>query len=248
MRVSKRARRVRLVMSPERGLEVVVPQRFDRRQIPELVQSKSGWIERAAARVSAEEQMRRRRLEDDPPRLPERIRLAAVGEEWVVEYRARRGPDRTGGAKGCAVARERPGRRLVVTGDLDDADSCRQAVLRWLHRRARRHFVTRVAEIALRHRLDYGRVSVRQQRTRWASCSRQKTISLNVKLLFIQPELVDYVLLHELCHTVEMNHSPLFWGRLEAHDPEYQAHRVLLKASGVAVPSWVDHPVVSPRL
>lgn len=246
VRVSARARHVRLVMTPDRGLEVVVPRRFDRRRIPELVQSKREWIERAAARVSAEEQMRRRRLEADPPCLPERIHLAAVGEEWLVEYRASRVPDSSRNARGRVAARERPGRRLVVTGDIDDADSCRQAICRWLHRKARRHFISRVAEVAFQHRLDYQRVSVRQQRTRWASCSRRKTISLNVKLLLLRPELVDYVILHELCHTVEMNHSPRFWRRLEMHDPEYRAHRALLKGAGVVVPSWVDHGIVTP--
>lgn len=246
VRVSSRARSVRLVMTSDGSLEVVIPPRFDGRLIPGIVERRRAWIERAAARAAARLEARRRRLEQDPPRLPARIMLAAVGEEWVVEYR--QGSGRNGGApRGTGVTvRERPGRRLIVSGDADDFEGCRMALHRWLRRRARQVLVPRVAELSLRHRLRYGRVSVRLQRTRWASCSRSANISLNAKLLFLQRELVDYVLLHELCHTVEMNHSPRFWARLESHAPECRAHRILLKAAVNAVPTWVEHGVGDP--
>jgi predicted metal-dependent hydrolase len=247
VRVSKRARRVRLVMTEDGGLEVVVPHRFDRRHVPGLVESKRDWISRAAARVAARAEARRSRLESDPPRLPGLIRLPAVGEEWVVEYRpgpSRRASDPRGSA--TVTVRERPGRRLLVTGDPDDFEACRRALSRWLRRRATRAFVPWVADTALRHRLQYERVSVRLQRTRWASCSRRGTISLNAKLLFLQREFVDYVVLHELCHVPEMNHSPRFWARLEAHDPEYRVRRLLLRTSGTSVPTWVDHGPAGP--
>ncbi|MBN1319264.1 MAG: M48 family metallopeptidase, partial [Thermoleophilia bacterium] len=232
---------VRLVMSADGGLEVVVPRRFDQRRIPKLLESKREWIEQASARIKDRTEARRRRLEADPPRLPERIVLAGVGEEWQVEYRAR--TTRVGSPPGMAgsVARERPGSRLVVTGDLDDFGSCRDALCRWLSRRARRVLVPALEELALKHRFSYGRVSVRQQHSRWASCSRRNTISLNARLLFLPPGVVEHVLLHELCHTVEMNHSPRFWTLLGYHDPECHAHRKLLRAAWTAVPTWLDH-------
>jgi predicted metal-dependent hydrolase len=245
VRVSSRARRVRLVVTVDRGLEVVVPRGFDCRKIPGLVESRTGWIERAAARVEARAEAMRRRIEIEPPLLPDRIVLPAVGEEWEVEYRrapSRSDADVTGATRTSrAVVRERVGRRLVLTGDLDDFEACRQALCRWLRRRAERALVPRVAEIARRHRLQHGSVSVRQQRTRWGSCSRRKTISVNAKLLFLAPALADYVLLHELCHTVVMDHSPRFWARVEAHDPHYQIHRTSLRRAGDAVPTWLDH-------
>jgi predicted metal-dependent hydrolase len=131
----------------------------------------------------------------------------------------------------------------VVTGDLEDPTACRDAIFRWLCRRARRELVPRLEDVAREHRLDYGRVSVRLQRTRWGSCSRSKNISLNARLLFLMPVLVDYVLLHELCHTREMSHSPRFWTLLGYHDPECRSHRKHLRLAGESMPTWLDHDV-----
>ena len=246
VRESARARRVRLVLSEDGGLEEVVPRRFDRRKIPGLLESKRAWIERASARIKDRTDARRRRLEADPPRLPEWIVLPAVGEEWQVEYRSRTKRAASSPKAAASVVRERSGERLVVTGDPDDFDSCRDALCRWLSRRARRALVPWLEELALKHRLAYGRISIRRQHSRWASCSQHNTISLNARLLFLSPDVVEHVLLHELCHTVEMNHSPRFWTLLGYHDPECRIHRRLLRVAWTDVPTWLDHEPTGP--
>jgi predicted metal-dependent hydrolase len=248
VRVSARACRVRLVMTVDRGLEIVVPRGFDRRQIPGLVETKRAWIERAGARVESH----RARLEAEPPQLPGRIALQALGEEWKVEYRPRpvaatmATRSAVAGEKvrvAAAVAREHPGHRLMVTGNPEDSAACGEALRRWLGRKAREALVPRLEEVAREQGLKYCRVSIRQQRTRWASCSRRGTISLNARLLFLPPAVVDYVLLHELCHIIEMNHSPRFWTLLGYHDPQCRAHRKVLKRAGESIPTWVDYEV-----
>ncbi len=211
-----------------------MPRGFGKRHIPALVESKRDWIERAAARVEA----RQRRLEVDPPRLPDLIVLPALGEEWAVEYRR-------GTASAGAVARESAG-RLVVTGDAADFDACKQALCRWLVRRAKRTLLPRLAVLSYQRQLPYARAAVRQQRSRWGSCSRKKTISVNARLLLLPPKVVDYVLLHELCHTVEMNHSPRFWALVESHDAEYRAHKKMLRHAAKELPTWLDHGIGEP--
>lgn len=212
----------------------MIPRGFSQRDIPALVESKRDWIERAAMRVQA----RQCRLEADPRRLPDRIVLRALGEEWEVEYRRGAVPTR-------AVVRESAG-RLVVTGDADDFNACRLALCRWLVRRARRTLLPRLAVLSYQRGLPYIRASVRQQRSRWGSCSRKKTISLNARLLLLPREVVDYVLIHELCHTMEMNHSPRFWALVETHDAEYLGHKKLLRAAGKSTPTWLDHAMSAP--
>jgi len=239
LRVSARARRVRLVMSVDRGLEVVVPRGFDRRRIPEVLESRRVWIARAAARAAE----KRRRLQIEPPRLPERIVLAALGEEWQVHYVAAATPTTPSSSRRApgAAARERSRGLLVVSGGIDDPSAGKEALCRWLRRKARAELVPRLAELARQYGFDHGQVTVRQQQTRWASCSRRKTISLNARLLFLDPEVVDHVLLHELCHTREMNHSQRFWALLDACDPGCRAHRTRLRRASSSLPTWLDH-------
>jgi hypothetical protein len=93
----------------------------------------------------------------------------------------------------------------------------------------------RLTELAGKHGLSYNRVTVRSQKTRWGSCSSRKNLSLNYKITLLPPELMDYVLLHELIHTRHFNHSRAFWEELDRCvgdakqlDKELQAYLALL--------------------
>ncbi len=86
--------------------------------------------------------------------------------------------------------------------------------------KARRRLQERLAALAARHGFLYRRVSIRNQRTRWGTCSMRNNISLNINLVRLPSELMDYVLLHELVHTRIKNHGPQFWSELERHLPK----------------------------
>jgi predicted metal-dependent hydrolase len=79
-------------------------------------------------------------------------------------------------------------------------------------------------------------------RARWGSCSRERVISLNARLLLLSPPLVDYVLVHELCHTRELNHSRKFWRLVALHCPGYLRLRADLRRAGTLLPAWVLDP------
>jgi hypothetical protein len=228
IRRSQRARHVWLRFTGSGELVVVVPRRFDMRRVPGVVESNREWIQRAEARVAAR---RVASAQADPCALPDRIHLSATGGEWTVEYRA------TGAFRVTAVAR--PDDRLVVTGATGDVEACRAALVRWLYRVARTHLVTRLRETAAEAGFTVGRIAIRSQSTRWASCSRQATINLNVRLLFVDHELVRHVMLHELCHTARMDHSRKFWALLERYDPDWHEHRRRLRAEWKSVPGWL---------
>ena len=94
---------------------------------------------------------------------------------------------------------------------------------------ARKILNQRLGELAAEHDFEYGKVSIRKQKTRWGSCSSQNNISLNQNLLHLTDELIDYVLLHELTHTRVKDHSPSFWNELETVCPDAKEKRRLLK-------------------
>ena len=87
----------------------------------------------------------------------------------------------------------------------------------------------RVAYFVERMCVTYGRITIREQKTRWGSCSSKGSLNFNWKLVLVPPELLDYVVVHELAHRVEMNHSPRFWAVVEREMPEYQERRKRLK-------------------
>jgi predicted metal-dependent hydrolase len=213
---------------------IVVPWRFDVRRVPFIVEAHKGWISRAATRIARRRETCR---SEDTMALPERIHLRAIDRKWTVEYRATR--------SSRVTVVERPGERLLLTGAVGNDEACRRALRRWLHRVASRHLTGHLREIATGNGFVLNRVTVRSQRTRWASCSRNGTVSLNIRLLFVPPELMHHVLVHELCHTVHMDHSLRFRSLLEGHDPKWREHRHALRGVWNEVPAWAVGPGMS---
>ncbi len=80
--------------------------------------------------------------------------------------------------------------------------------------------------------VTYGRISIRKQKTRWGSCSREGNLNFNCLLMMAPPEVLDYVVVHELSHRLEMNHSARFWTLVEKVMPDYRVSRKWLKEHG----------------
>jgi predicted metal-dependent hydrolase len=81
-------------------------------------------------------------------------------------------------------------------------------------------------------------LSIRSQKTRWGSCSIRGNISLNDQLLFMPAKTVEYLMIHELCHTRHLNHSTAFWSLVEHHCADYRNHEQLLGKSRNHIPDW----------
>ena len=80
--------------------------------------------------------------------------------------------------------------------------------------------------------VTYGNITIRNQKTRWGSCSSEKNLNFNWKLILAPPEVLDYVVVHELCHLKEMNHSKAFWDEVGKVMPEYETYKLWLKENG----------------
>lgn len=227
VRVSPRAKQVRLKISLDKGLVVVIPHRFPRHRIPEIIGSHREWIERTLATI---EKQRAQLPTEHTAVLPERITLPAINRQFAVEYRQT--------DDNFVNARIHDENWLVVSGAIDDVDLCRAVLGLWLKRMAQHHLVPWLCRFIEERQFTIKRIIIRSQRTRWASCSQRGTVSLNQRMLLLPPDLVEYLFIHELCHTIEMNHSPQFWALVASHDSDYKVKEKRLQTAWRSMPTW----------
>ena len=221
LRVSPRARYARLLIKPFGGLEVVIPPRFPRRQIPSLVARHADW-----ARRQLERQLRLRQA----IRLPQQLRLAFDSSTTPVIYAGE--PLKFN----LDLFAETSAERIVVEAATRDGQI--RELRGWIRRRARRLFPPLLERLARECGLDYARLTIRSQKTRWGSCSARGHISLNDQLLFVPGKTVRYLMIHELCHTRHLNHSAEFWSLVESHCAEFRTQERMLEKSRHDVPDW----------
>jgi predicted metal-dependent hydrolase len=229
-RRSLRAKHVGLRLSRSAGLLVTVPRGVTLERVDAVVRAKSAWISKHLDRFAALPPVLA--VPAVPVPLPVTIALPALGESWTVAYE----PSGISGVRALALA---PG-RLQLRGAVADDELCRRALRLWLAQRAEVTLLPQLRELAIAADFRYERGQIRGQRTRWGSCSGRGTLSLNWHLLFLSPQQVRYVLLHELCHTVELNHSPRFWRLLLQHQPDSESLRKSMRRAWQELPAWLQ--------
>jgi predicted metal-dependent hydrolase len=218
---SPHARAVRLTVAEE-GLVIVVPQRFCvSRDLPPILEEKKAWIARAL-----EKMLQRAQQRDATRGLPETVELRAVGEIWRVTS--------------APLARDRMVAKdgtITLTSDFNDSEAI-VCLKRWVHLKGREYLPRLLDETARLHRFSYVNVAVKEQKSRWGSCSSKGNVNLNNHLLFLPPPLVRHILIHELCHLKEMNHSKAFHNLLARLDPDAAVNAVELRQAWRFVPGW----------
>ena len=208
VRESRRARRLRIVAGSRQPLEVVVPPDTSNAAIDRLLSEKRGWIEAKLALV----ELRYSR------------QLGLAGALWLAGQRLPL--EWGGGRRPLAVLADG---RLSVSG----APAGRAAAVEpWYRREARERLTEACQREARRLGLEYGTIAVRDQRTRWGSCSSRGTLSFSWRLVVAPAEVLEYVVVHELCHLRQPNHSKAFWRLLEEARPQWRAQVAWLREHG----------------
>src|SRR3954454_22269431 len=212
-------RRARIDVSAD-GVEVVVPRRMALRQVVPFVEEKRPWIERTLRRIREAEEAAAVRLADGGtvPYLGRSLTLRVVVQAGRVRA------------------------FVLATGDVIEVYlgaagpvAVREALEKWYRRRARIEVAPRLDAACARAGTRYKRLSIRGQRTRWASCSSEGAMSFNWRLLLAPPEILDYVVEHEVAHLEVLDHSGRFWRLLGSRVPTYREHERWLRRNGPAL-------------
>ncbi len=163
---------------------------------------------------------------------PSSIVLNAVGRRFTVRY-----TDLKGGGLELVQSTHSD---IEVSGNVGNGKGCLALLRLWLQMQGRVYLIPWAEQISCQTGLAFKAIQIRGQKTRWGSCSSKGTISLNYKLLFLRSHLVTYIIIHELCHTVHMNHSLNFRSFLATLEPEWKKLDAELKGASRLVPRWVN--------
>lgn len=249
IRVSGRAKYMRLTISLDKGIVVVVPKSMSQRRmaklIPEFVRDKQDWLSEAIEKLQARGQI----IPDiEQCQLPEKITLIALGVIFSITYdslsKTKGSLSKAEGsllnAEGSLTLHHLDEYKLAIRGR-GNRKRVFQLLEKFFKDYARYYLQQRLDQLSKEFTLPYERLTIRAQKTRWGSCSSKKNINLNYRLLFIEKKLLDYILLHELVHTVHMNHSQAFWLYFESLMPDARSRDRQVNRVTKSLPCWIFH-------
>lgn len=222
LRKSQKSKRISLQISPHKGLVIVVPHRVNTQKALEFLEVKREWVEKHLFVLSKK---------DAPLALPDKLHLKSINQTWLISYLP--GPSR------LAVKSNEENHHLLIIGNCHDEKKTFSHLHSWLKEKAKFHLENLIRGYSHTYQLPFESLTIRNQKSRWGSCSTTKNISLNFKLLFLEKELVHYVMVHELAHTLYFDHSPRFWKFVEQYVPNYRFLKSKLKKMEQDLPNWL---------
>jgi predicted metal-dependent hydrolase len=211
---SLRAKRVRLEVRQQTGLTVVIPHFYEIGQLSELLQSKGRWISRNLSRCSHFQSLSAKKELKSGDTVP------YLGRDLELVKR-----ENHSGAGGVTLEVN----ILVVSPELFKNGILELALEQWYRTAAAKLINERADKLSSQMGISYKRIVIRSQKTRWGSCSHKKNLSFNWKLIMAPEPVIDYVIIHELTHLKEMNHSKRFWELLAQYCPKWRDYKKWLK-------------------
>jgi hypothetical protein len=208
---SRLARSVHIKISLKNGLEVVTPNRFNPNHVDRFLNDKKEWIIRHMGKMT--------QLKNSRPDFADGMMIQIFGQP--IKVRIFKQPNGRGYVTETAEEIQ-----IYCTGSFLSA---KQNLTTHLKKIAREYLSQKTHELSRIMGVNYNKIAIRSQASRWGSCSRENNLNFNWKLIFFDPEVVNYVIMHELAHTVQHNHSPKFYSFLEQFCPDYKILRKKLR-------------------
>lgn len=209
-----RYRRIRLSIRTDGSVQLSAPRSARAALLSGFLKQQEPWLRRHVPSGAIE------------PSLPSVLKLRALNEDWRVQY--------TSQAAGQSTAER------ILSVSAPERSTALAGLQGWLRERAGQELGPWLQELSEATGLPYAKLTIRGQRSRWGSYSPTGNVSLNFRLLFLPPELVSYVLIHELCHARHLNHSAAYWAEVARHEPRVNELRKRMRTAAAFVPDWLS--------
>ncbi|MBQ7730399.1 MAG: M48 family metallopeptidase [Lentisphaeria bacterium] len=233
VRRSMKAKRFLLRVCPHPFyIQLVIPQKRSVASARKYAESKTAWLAKTIRRVEIETNGEKPLGPGMPRRIPSEIELSLTGERLKIKVEETPGP-------GVRCWFDPLFGQITIQGDISDMKAVAKAFLALLTQFAKPVLKARIYTHAAVLGIPKFKVLVHPQKSRWGSCSSSGTISLNTMLILLPPEAADYVILHELCHKYEMNHSERFKKKLSKICPEWRLQWEILLGSARHIPDFL---------
>ena len=221
-----REKTVAIHVNPTAAVTVLAPRRLNEERIRAIVQKKARWI------LEKQEFLKRNEHLTSPKEFVSGESFPYLGRQYRLKVL------RTGGGPGgtCKLIQGRF--QVEIEGDLgaeEEKRSVRKALTAWYLRHAGEKVKERIDQLAKQLGKYPQRIEIKEQKRRWGSCSRSGVIRLNWKIIMTPISILDYVIVHELCHLIHPHHSPQFWNKVQSILPDHKKRRDLLRQHSLQI-------------
>ncbi|MBU0576786.1 M48 family metallopeptidase [Patescibacteria group bacterium] len=210
-----RSRSIKIRIGPNGEIVVVTPQFVSKRKIDKFVIQSEFWINQQLTKLTHMQSFGETKNQ-----------LMVFGEKYQKEIIFN-----SNSKIGIKIHQH----KAIINPIENSVEKITSEVTRFLKSTAERYIIPRTNQLAKKMSLEFNHITLRQQKTRWGSCSSQKNLNFNWRLVHCSPNIIDYVIIHELSHLKYMNHSKKFWEMVEIYDSEYPKHRGWLKRHGLTL-------------
>lgn len=213
-RFSRKAKRITIKVEYPQQIIVSAPKRTPKKIIDKFVKQQQAWI-----------QQQLKRLKQKSLLIESEDHLLIFGKKYqkINQFQPKHP---------IGVFIQQDQLLLNFPQEMEKNDVAQELSL-FIKKTGRTYLKKRVEQLAGKMKVEYNRLTLRNQKTRWGSCSGQQNLSLNWRLIHYAPKLIDYVIIHELAHLKQHNHSRQFWQLVKQFDSNYKQHRTQLKKQGV---------------
>lgn len=227
IRRSQRAQRARIVVTADK-VEVVAPLCMSEKLIHQFMHTKLDWVESAKKKVQDH-------LDKRNSLAPESYRQGALipyrGQQYSLQIKTAQQQQINIRFDQLFIATV-PQQQHATFSSSDLSEQIRIALVDWMGKAASKQALEMMNKYALLYQLHPRSIRIKTQKSRWGSCGIHDDINLNWLLILAPDEVFEYVVIHELCHIAQRNHSAAFWTLVERHCPNYKQHRLWLKQHG----------------